>query len=62
MLAGLSRLYIFRTPPGFWADAGSAAKATSTDAPIANAFRYRIISVHLPFAVVRPIVCALTAK
>ena len=62
MLAGLSGLYIFRIPPAFWADAGSAATATSNGAAIANAPRYRIISVHLPFAVARPIVWALSAK
>jgi hypothetical protein len=46
MLAGLSGLYILRMPPGFWADAGPAAtEATSIGATIANAPRYRFISV-----------------
>jgi hypothetical protein len=62
MLAGLSGEYILRMPPVFWADAGSATTATSNGAAIANAPRYRIISVHLPFAVARPIVWALNAK
>ena len=45
MLAGLSGVYIFRMPPAFWADAGSAA--TPTRAAISNAPRYGFISVHL---------------
>jgi hypothetical protein len=49
MLAGLSGLYIFRMPPDLWASAGSAATATSNGAAIANAPRYRFISVDLPF-------------
>src|ERR1700730_17703414 len=59
MLAGLSRLYIFKMPPGYWANAGSGAKAARNHAAIANAVRYRFISVHLPFAVMSPIVWAL---
>jgi len=59
MLAGLSGEYILRKPPGFCANAGSAATATNNGAAIANAPRYRIISVYLPFAVARPIVWAL---
>ena len=59
MLAGLSGLYIFKMPPGFWAEAGApAAMATSNGATIAIAPRYRIISVYLPFIVARPIVWA----
>src|SRR5215472_11255066 len=54
MLAGLSGLYIFRMPPDFWANAGSATTATSNGAAIANAPRYRFISVHLPLIVARP--------
>ena len=59
MLAGLSGEYILRMPPVFWADAGSAVTATSNGAAIANAPRYRIISVYLLFAVAQPIVWAL---
>ena len=59
MLAGLSGLYIFKMPPGFWAEAGApAAMATSNGAAIAIAPRYRIISVYLPFAL--PIVWAFS--
>ena len=51
MFAGLSGLYIFITLPAFWATAGSAAaKQKSRGAAIANAPRYRFISVYLPFA------------
>ena len=53
MLAGLSGSYIFRMPPGFWANAGSATTAASNGAATANARRYRVISVHLPFAATR---------
>jgi hypothetical protein len=59
-LAGLSGEYIFRIPPAFWANAGSAAaKATTNGVAITNAPRYGFISVYLPFAVARPIVRAL---
>src|SRR6516162_8308575 len=62
MLAGLSGLYIFKMPPGFWAEAGAPAATTrSNGAAIAHAPRYRIISVHLTFPVPRPIVRALNA-
>src|SRR6266404_1172846 len=44
MLAGLSGLYIFRTPPCFCADAGSATnRATSNDIATAKAPRSRFI-------------------
>jgi hypothetical protein len=46
-------------PPGFCANAGSAATAASNGAAIAKILGYRVISVHLPFTVVRPIVWAL---
>ena len=49
MLAGLSGLYIFRMPPGFWANAGPVGTATSNGAAIANAPRYCFIFVDLPF-------------
>src|SRR6266496_5696546 len=43
MLAGLSQCWIFRTPPDFWASAGSLpAKATSTPAA-ATAYTHRIM-------------------
>jgi hypothetical protein len=60
MLAGLSGLYIFRTPPVFWANAGPvAAEQRSNGAAIANALGYRIFFVYLPFAVTRSIVWTL---
>jgi hypothetical protein len=63
MLAGLSGSYILRMPPAFWADADSAATATSNDVATATAPRSRFIFVYLPpFAVARPIVWALNAK
>src|SRR6516162_10546512 len=49
-------------PPAFWANAGQAATATNNGTASADALRNRIISVHLLFPIVRPIVWALNAK
>src|SRR5690349_15236641 len=50
MLAGLSGLYIFKTPPCFWAHATSAVNITRNNEPAAaNPRRFRLISVRLPW-------------
>src|SRR6266436_760398 len=49
MLAGLSKWDILRTPPCFWANAGSPAEiANSSDPAAVSTRRSRVISVSLP--------------
>src|SRR6516225_4564917 len=48
MLAGLSRLYIFRMPPGFWANVASPADIPTNNKVTANAQRLGFISSGLP--------------
>src|SRR6516162_505047 len=49
MLAGLSRLYIFRMPPDFWASAGMATAATASATAAAFHQRTNCIMCYSPF-------------